>query len=225
MPARERTRRGKSPEGPTGKSGAEGPESLEALKAKAAACRACNLWKNATQTVFGEGAERAIVMFVGEQPGDQEDRAGRPFVGPAGGLLDSVLEEVGIDRRALYVTNAVKHFKWEPRGKRRIHKKPSLREVAACKPWLAAEIETVRPRIVVCLGASAAQSLMGPKARVTRDRGVMLESEFGPPAMLTVHPASILRSPDEASRREARALFRDDMKKVSSFLKSVKPRE
>jgi len=222
MRARKQTRHGKSPQGATEKSATEGSLSLEELRAKAARCRACDLWKNATQTVFGEGAERSIVMFVGEQPGDQEDRAGRPFVGPAGGLLDAVREEVGIDRRGVYVTNAVKHFKWEPRGKRRIHKKPSLREVAACKPWLAAEIDTVKPKVVVCLGATAAQALLGPKARVTRDRGALLESEFGPPVMLTVHPASILRSPDQASRDEARARFREDLAKVSSFLKKAR---
>ena len=146
-------------------------------------------------------------------------------MGPAGGLLDTVLEEAGIDRRAVYVTNAVKHFKWEPRGKRRIHKKPSLREVAACKPWLKAEIEAVKSKIVVCLGATAAQSLLGAKARVTRDRGLLLESEFGPPVLLTVHPASILRSPDQASRDEARARFREDMEKVSSFLKSRRAKQ
>lgn len=221
MPAKKQAGHGRSPHGPGENSAIEGLVSLEELKAKAAACRACDLWEHATQTVFGEGAEHAIVMFVGEQPGDQEDRAGRPFVGPAGGLLDAVLEEAGIDRRAVYVTNAVKHFKWEPRGKRRIHKKPGLPEVAACKPWLAAEIDAVKPKIVVCLGATAAQSLLGPQARVTRDRGVLLESEFGPPVMLTVHPASILRSPDPASRKTARARFREDLEKVSSFLKDA----
>jgi DNA polymerase len=197
----------------------EGAASLGELRAKAAACRACDLWRNATQTVFGEGAERSLAMLVGEQPGDQEDRAGRPFVGPAGALLDSVLSEVGIDRREVYVTNAVKHFKWEPRGKRRIHKRPGLQELAACKPWLKAEIESVKPLIVVCLGATAAQAILGPKTRVTRDRGVLLASEFGLPVLLTVHPASILRSPDQKSREEARGRFTQDMEKVASFLK------
>ena len=219
MPA---SKKGRTPLGPTEKVHEHDPRSLEELKAKAAACQACELWKNATQTVFGEGRERADVMLVGEQPGDQEDKAGRPFVGPAGALLDAVLNEVGIDRRAVYVTNAVKHFKWEPRGKRRIHKKPSLREVAACKPWLAAEIDLVKPKVVVCLGATAAQSLLGPRARVTRDRGVLLESEFGTPVLLTVHPASILRSPDQVSRDEARELFRQDMAKVVAFLGRLK---
>ena len=215
MPA---SKKGRTPLGPAEKVHEQDPRSLEELKAKAAACQACELWKNATQTVFGEGRERADVMLVGEQPGDQEDKAGRPFVGPAGALLDAVLNEVGIDRRAVYVTNAVKHFKWELRGKRRIHKKPSLREVAACKPWLVAEIDLVKPKVVVCLGATAAQSLLGPEARVTRDRGVLLDSEFGPPVLLTVHPASILRSPDQVSRDEARELFRQDMAKVFAFL-------
>jgi len=188
---------------------------LAALRAAAAKCRACDLWKRGTQTVFGEGSRGARVLFVGEQPGDQEDLAGRPFVGPSGRLLDEAMEEAGIDRKKAWVTNAVKHFKWEPRGKRRIHKKPNAREIAACKPWLAAELAVVRPGIVVALGATAAQALLGPAFRVTRDRGRVVESaEFGR-VIATVHPSSILRAPDESARREERRRFVADLRRVA----------
>lgn len=194
--------------------------SLSKLRAQAADCRACDLWKRATQTVFGEGAAHAQVMFVGEQPGDQEDRAGKPFVGPAGALLEKVLDEAGIDRRHVYITNAVKHFKWEPRGKRRIHKKPRLSEIAACRPWLVSEIEAVRPRVIVGLGATAALSLLGPSARVTRDRGKLMSSDLGAPVILTVHPASILRAPDPKAREAALELFRRDIRRISALPKA-----
>ena len=197
--------------------------SLSKLRAEAADCRACDLWKHATQTVFGEGAARAQVLFVGEQPGDQEDRAGKPFVGPAGSLLEKVLDETGIDRRGVYITNAVKHFKWEPRGKQRIHKKPRLSEVAACRRWLISEIEAVRPKVIVCLGATAALSLLGPAARVTRDRGKLMSSDLGAPVMLTVHPASILRAPDPDAREAALSLFRRDVERISTLLKAKSP--
>ena len=151
-------------------------ESLEELRAAAAGCRACDLWRNATQTVFGEGSERAEVMMVGEQPGDREDLEGRPFVGPAGRVLDKALEEVGIDRDLVYVTNVVKHFKWRPRGKRRIHQKPNAEEIRACRPWLDSELALVKPRVLVCLGSVAAQALLGRQFRVTRERGRFVES-------------------------------------------------
>jgi DNA polymerase len=188
---------------------------LASLRAAAAACRACDLWKRATQTVFGEGARGARVLFVGEQPGDQEDVTGRPFVGPSGRLLDEAMEEAGIDRKRAYVTNAVKHFKWEPRGKRRIHQKPNAREIAACKPWLAAELAVVRPKVVVALGATAAQTLLGPAFRVTRDRGKVIESDGFGRVIATVHPSAILRAPDEAARREERRRFVADLKRVA----------
>ena len=188
---------------------------LATLRGAAAKCRACDLWKRGTQTVFGEGGRGARVLFVGEQPGDQEDLAGLPFVGPSGRLLDDAMEEAGIDRRSAYVTNAVKHFKWEPRGKRRIHKKPNAREIAACKPWLAAELAVVRPRVVVALGATAAQALLGPAFRVTRDRGKIVESaEFGR-VIATVHPSSILRAPDDSARRAERRRFVADLRRVA----------
>lgn len=193
--------------------------SLRQLRTEAADCRTCDLWMRATQTVFGEGGAHAKVMFVGEQPGDQEDLSGRPFVGPAGKLLGAVLKEIGIDRKSVYVTNAVKHFSWEPRGKRRIHKKPRLSEIAACRPWLLAEIAAIKPKAIICLGATAAQSLLGAEIRVTRDRGVPQPSEFGAPVMVTVHPASILRMLDSDERDAARVLFRRDLEKVLPFLK------
>src|ERR1700737_1635054 len=174
--------------------------SLAELRQAAASCKACDLWKNATQTVFGEGASKAKIMFVGEQPGDQEDRAGHPFVGPAGKLLNEALAEAGIDRTKVYVTNVVKHFKWEPRGKRRIHKKPSPAEIAACRPWLDAEIAVLEPKVIVCLGALAAQALLGKDFRVTQRRGEFVESPLAPFVMATVHPSSILRAPDERTR-------------------------
>src|SRR5438105_9795055 len=166
---------------------------LEKVRAAARNCKACDLWKRGTQTVFGEGPPNADVMFVGEQPGDREDLAGRPFVGPGGMLLDKALDRAGIDRRQVYVTNAVKHFKWEPRGKRRIHKKPNQLEIAACRPWLDAEVAVVRPKIIVCLGATAAQALLGKSFRVTQRRGDILPSPLGPLITATVHPSSILR--------------------------------
>jgi uracil-DNA glycosylase len=170
--------------------------SLPKLRDAASGCKACPLWKTGTQTVFGEGAAKAEVMFVGEQPGDQEDKEGRPFVGPAGKLFDRALEEAGIDRSQVYVTNAVKHFKWTGRGKRRIHQKPNWSEIAACRPWLDAELGVVKPRVLVALGATAAQSLFGRQFRVTKERGKPLESELAPVAFATVHPSAILRSDD-----------------------------
>src|SRR5437660_10114760 len=170
---------------------------LEDLRAAARHCQACDLWKLGTQTVFGEGAPRAEIMFVGEKPGDREDLAGRPFVGPAGLLLDKALEQAGIARKRVYVTNAVKHFKWEPRGKRRIHQKPNSREVAACRPWLEAELRIVRPKLLVVLGSTAGQAIFGPSFRVTRERGKVLSSKFAPTVVATVHPSSLLRQPAE----------------------------
>ncbi len=191
---------------------------LEDLKKAAKNCQACDLWKRGTQTVFGEGAPNAKIMFVGEQPGDQEDLEGRPFVGPAGKLLDRALEDAGIDRKKVYVTNAVKHFSWEPRGKRRIHKKPNAVEIAACRPWLDAEIATLRPKIIVLLGATAAQSLLGRDFRVTQHRGEFLKSELAPYVMATVHPSSILRAPDEQARHDAMKQFITDLKKIARIL-------
>ena len=192
---------------------------LPRLQQAARGCRACDLWQRATQTVFGEGSGRARVMLVGEQPGDKEDLAGRPFVGPAGALLDKALEQAGIDRREVYVTNAVKHFKWEARGKRRIHKKPSQLQISACRPWLDAEIEVVRPAVIVCLGATAAQALLGKSFRVTQQRGQMLASSQGPLITATVHPSSILRAPDEEARRRELRLFVADLEKVTAALR------
>lgn len=171
-----------------------------ALREAARACTACHLYKRATQTVFGEGPKRASIMLVGEQPGDYEDLAGKSFVGPAGQIMNRALEEAGIDRQEVYVTNAVKHFKWEPRGKRRIHQKPNAREIAACRPWLEAELRIVEPTLVVLLGATAAQTIFGSSFRVTRERGKVLSSMFAPKIVATVHPSSLLRQPDEASR-------------------------
>ena len=168
----------------------------------AAGCKACDLWKRGTQTVFGEGSAKAKIMFVGEQPGNEEDLAGKPFVGPAGRLLDQALERAGIDRGLAYVTNVVKHFKWEPRGKRRIHAKPNAAEITACLPWLQAEIELVRPRVLVCLGATAAQALLGRQFRVTAQRGSFVDSTLAPFVTATVHPSSILRAPDEETRHK-----------------------
>jgi uracil-DNA glycosylase len=193
---------------------------LEALRAAAADCTACPLHLLGTQTVFGSGPPRAKLMLVGEQPGDQEDRAGRPFVGPAGRLLDGALIAAGIDRSRVYVTNAVKHFKWEPRGKRRIHQKPNWAEMTACRPWLEAELAVVKPDVLVCLGATAAQSLLGRQFRVTKMRGVPVESELAPTVMATVHPSSILRAPDEAARQEAMRDFIRDLKAVAKLIKS-----
>jgi DNA polymerase len=182
-------------------------------------CKACDLWRNATQTVFGEGPTPARVMFVGEQPGDSEDKVGHPFVGPAGKLLDEALVEVGIDRSEVFVTNVVKHFKWvaAQRGKRRIHKKPRQSEIEACRPWLDAELQVVRPEVLVCLGARAAQALLGKDFRVTRQRGILLKSPLAPYVMATTHPASILRAPDSESRSQQRREFVRDLKKVAGL--------
>ena len=193
-------------------------ENLEDLKKDARDCKACDLWKHATQTVFGEGMPKAKIMFIGEQPGDQEDREGRPFVGPAGKLLNTALVDAEIDRKTVYVTNAVKHFKWEPRGKRRIHKKPNAVEIAACRPWLDAEIAALRPKIIVCLGATAAQALLGRTFRVTEQRGEWVKSGLAPFVMATVHPSSILRAPDEKARHDAMKQFIADLKKIAPLL-------
>jgi DNA polymerase len=191
---------------------------LTALQKAAKNCHACDLWQRGTQTVFGEGEVNSKVIFVGEQPGDKEDVEGKPFVGPAGGLLDKALVEAGIDRTKVYVTNAVKHFKWEPRGKRRIHKKPNATEIAACRPWLDAEIALLKPRVVVCLGATAAQSLLGRDFRVTQHRGEFVKSPLAPYVMATVHPSSILRAPDDETRHEEMRRFVADLKKLAVVL-------
>ena len=174
--------------------------SLTVVARAARTCTACPLYRRATQTVFGEGPKDASMMLVGEQPGDYEDVAGKPFVGPAGKIMDRALAEAGIDRKEVYVTNAVKHFKWEPRGKRRIHQKPNSREIAACRPWLEAELRLIKPKVLVVLGATAAQTIFGPSFRVTRERGKVLSSKFAPKVVATVHPSSLLRQPDEESR-------------------------
>src|SRR5437867_524345 len=176
--------------------------SLAGLRRAVHECRACELWRDATQAVFGEGLVRARIMLVGEQPGDKEDLAGHPFVGPAGRVLDEALEAAGIDRETVYVTNAVKHFKWRPAGKRRLHEKPNRSEIAACRLWLDAEISILKPQVVVCLGATAAQALISPSFKVTKQRGKLIPSPLAPHVMATVHPSSILRAPDEASREE-----------------------
>jgi DNA polymerase len=182
---------------------------LPALREAAGSCRGCHLWQVGTQTVFGEGARDAAAVFVGEQPGDQEDRAGRPFVGPAGRVFDEALEAAGIDRTSVYVTNAVKHFKWQARGKRRIHQKPNWTEMTACRPWLEAELAVVKPRVLVLLGATAAQSLLGRQFRVTQHRGELLESELAEAVTATVHPSSILRGEPEERDANFDAFVRD----------------
>ena len=188
---------------------------LAAVREVAAGCKACDLYKRGTQTVFGEGPGTAVLMLVGEQPGDAEDREGHPFVGPAGRLLDSALEEAGIDRRLVYVTNVVKHFKWEPRGKRRIHAKPNAAEVGACRPWLETEIALVKPRVLVCLGATAAQALLGKTFRVSRQRGEFVPSPLAPRVTATVHPSSILRTADADTRRDEMQRFVEDLRHVA----------
>jgi len=193
---------------------------LETLRASARDCKACDLWLRGTQTVFGEGARHAKVMFVGEQPGDKEDLEGRPFVGPAGALLDQALAEAGIDRKQTYVTNAVKHFKWEPRGKRRIHKKPNSAEVSACRAWLDAEIEVIQPKVIVCLGATAAQALLGRTFRVTQERGTLMGFRDRIQIAATVHPSSILRAPDDESRHREMQLFIDDLRVIAKFVQA-----
>jgi DNA polymerase len=194
------------------------PWTLDSLREAAAGCTGCDLHRRATRTVFGEGGPRARAVLVGEQPGHEEDLSGRPFVGPAGRLLDAALEEAGIDRAQVYVTNVVKHFKWEPRGKRRIHARPSVAEIAACRPWLDAELALVQPRVVVCLGATAAQALLGREFRVTQDRGRPVPSPLAPHVVATVHPSSILRAPDDEARRAERARFVDDLRVVAGLL-------
>jgi DNA polymerase len=186
--------------------------SWSAMREAAKDCEACHLYKRATQTVFGEGPKSATMMLVGEQPGDDEDVAGKPFVGPAGKIMDQALEEVGIDRSQVYVTNAVKHFKWEPRGKRRIHQKPNSREIAACRPWLEAELLIVKPRLLVAMGATAGQTIFGPGFRVTRERGKVLSSKLAPRVLATVHPSSLLRQPDEESRQREYKHFVSDLR-------------
>ena len=191
---------------------------LKSLREAAAGCKACPLWRTGTQTVFGEGLTKATVMLVGEQPGDQEDKQGRPFVGPAGRILDQALEQAGIPRDEAYVTNVVKHFKWQPKGKRRIHAKPTWTEQAACRPWLEAELTVVHPRVLVCLGATAAKALLGAGFRVSRQRGEWVPSPLAPRVTATVHPSSILRAPDEQARKEAYDGFVADLAKVAAAL-------
>ena len=195
---------------------------LEKVRAASKGCKACWLWTLGTQTVFGEGPRQADVMFVGEQPGDQEDKAGRPFVGPAGKLLDRALEEAGIDRTSVYVTNAVKHFKWErtERSTRRIHKKPNDAEIRACRPWLESEIALVRPRVIITLGATASQALLGKQFRVTRDRGKPFPSPFAQAVFATVHPSSVLRAPDAAARALAEQELIADLTRVARHLQA-----
>jgi DNA polymerase len=196
------------------------PESptLPKLREAAAGCKACDLWKTGTQTVFGEGTRNAEIVLVGEQPGDKEDLAGKPFVGPAGRVLDEALEAAGIDRKLAYVTNAVKHFKWEPRGKRRIHAKPNWAELTACRPWLDAELAVVKPKVLVALGATAAQALLGRQFRVTKQRGVPVESDLAPHVVATVHPSSILRQETDADRAAAFEELVSDLKVVAKLL-------
>ena len=191
---------------------------IRKLREAAAECRACPLYRDATQTVFGEGVARAELVLVGEQPGDAEDRQGHPFVGPAGRLLDDALAEAGIDRRDVYITNVVKHFKFMRRGKRRIHKKPNAEEVRACRPWLDAEIGVLRPTGLVCLGATAAQALLGSKATVGAHRGKFVDSDVADWITVTVHPSSILRAPDDAARRHERAAFVRDLRAIARKL-------
>jgi DNA polymerase len=195
--------------------------SLRKLAETARGCRACPLWKKGTQTVFGEGSRSSRVILVGEQPGDREDIEGRPFVGPAGKLLDACLEEAGIARSKAYVTNVVKHFKWEPRGKKRIHQKPNSAEIAACRPWLDAEIALIRPKVLVCLGATAAQALLGASFRVTKSRGVFVPSNLAPFVTATVHPSSILRAPDDDARNRERKAFVRDLIEVARALEEA----
>jgi DNA polymerase len=191
---------------------------LENLRQVAAKCRACPLWRTGTQTVFGEGPAHASVMLVGEQPGDHEDIAGRPFVGPAGRLLDKALEQAGLPRHDAYVTNVVKHFKWEQRGGRRLHKTPNAAEITACRPWLDAEVSLVKPRALVCLGATAAQTILGKDFRVSRQRGEPVSSELAPFVLATIHPSSILRIPDPEMRRREFERFAEDLKKAATWL-------
>jgi len=194
------------------------------LREAAAHCKGCDLWQRGTQTVFGEGSAHARIVMVGEQPGDKEDLSGRPFVGPAGAVLDKALEEAGIDRDDVYVTNIVKHFKWEPRGKRRIHKKPSALEISACRPWLDAEIAVIKPQVVVLLGATAAQGVLGRAFRVTHHRGQWVRSEIAPLVIATVHPSAVLRAPDDESRHEEMRKFVEDLKTVARQMQKIQSR-
>jgi uracil-DNA glycosylase len=194
---------------------------LESLRAAARSCKGCDLYKNATQTVFGEGPKDATVMLVGEQPGDMEDRQGHPFVGPAGRLLDKALAEARIPRDEVYVTNAVKHFKWIQRGKRRLHQKPSIRQVVACRPWLEAEIEVVHPKVIVCLGATAALAIVGKTVRITQERGRFLNADSGAAVFITIHPSSIYRQRDEGEQEKEYRRFVADMKLVERKLRSL----
>lgn len=191
---------------------------LPALRAAAASCHGCPLWARGTQTVFGEGPRRARVMLVGEQPGHEEDLAGKPFVGPAGRVLDRALETAGIARTDVYVTNVVKHFKWVPKGKRRIHAKPNQMEISACLPWLEAELDVIKPVVLVCLGATAAQALLGPKFRVTKQRGERVQARWAPYVTATVHPSAILRAPDDAARHAEMERFVADLKRIPPIL-------
>lgn len=227
MPLRSQSRTGKLSRAGSAKntaaSGLIPPKlSLTALRRAASACQACDLWQRATQTVFGEGSVNAEIMFVGEQPGDAEDITGRPFVGPAGKLLNDALERVGVDRSHVYVTNAVKHFSWvsSGKGKRRIHKKPRYSEIFACRPWLEAEIHLVRPRILVCLGATAAQALLGKEFSVTRQRGRFIPSTFAPYVLATVHPSSVLRARTSEERRLQMDAFVNDLRKMANLLRT-----
>jgi len=195
--------------------------SLPAVRSAAADCRACELWQRGTQTVFGEGPRQARLMLIGEQPGDQEDRIGRPFVGPAGQLLDRALEAAGLDRQEVYVTNVVKHFNWEPRGKWRIHKKPRPPHIAACRPWLDVELALVKPLAVICLGATAAQALLGAAFRVTQHRGEFIESPLAPIVLATVHPSSLLRAPDAETRHRETERFIDDLRLVARAISTT----
>ncbi|MFP5276259.1 MAG: UdgX family uracil-DNA binding protein [Acidobacteriota bacterium] len=199
--------------------------SLPVLQSAVQACQGCDLYRHATQAVFGEveatlatRAAKIDLMLIGEQPGDHEDKEGHPFVGPAGRLLDECLEEAGIDRRKVYVTNTVKHFKWEPRGKLRLHKKPSMQEIRACRPWLDAEVEAVEPRLIVCLGATAAQSLLGPKFRITQAHGKLESAKHLPPVLATLHPSAILRARTHEDRERDRRIFVDDLRRAMAFV-------
>jgi uracil-DNA glycosylase len=195
--------------------------SLKALRQAAADCRGCHLWEWATQTVFGEGAKRSRVMMVGEMPGDREDHSGRPFVGPAGRELNKALEAAGIDRRDVYVTNVVKHFKYRQRGKRRIHQNPDAAEISACRPWLEAELEQIRPDALIALGATAARALLGSKFRLLAQRGMPVDSELAPIVMATIHPAAILRAPDDESRHRERRAFAEDLRSAAKAIEAL----
>ena len=193
----------------------------EQLRAAAQSCKGCDLYKDATQTVFGEGPKKAEIILVGEQPGDMEDRAGHPFVGPAGRLLDKALAEAGIAREQTYVTNAVKHFKWIRRGKRRLHQKPAVREIAACRPWLEAEIESIQPKICVCMGSTAAQSVLGRAVLITKERGKFIESKLGPVTFITIHPSALYRQRDENERDREYRRFASEIKLVRRKLETM----